>query len=136
MKRIISITLALLLLLGNVGLTYGTHFCGGHAVIGEFMMGESHLDCGMGMMDMEHSEADTNISAPDCCSNQYISADVDDVTKKELNSELITPFVTIAVAAVLFTFTPIHETKALPIVNTSPPILEQDFQSSYQVYLI
>ena len=124
------------MLLSNVGLTYGTHFCGGHAVIGEFMMGESHLDCGMGLMDMEHSDADTNVSAPNCCSNQYISSDMDDVAKKELSSELISPFVTIAVATVLFTFTPIQETNQLPVVDTSPPLLEQDFQSSYQIYLI
>lgn len=136
MKRIISIALALLLLLGNVGLTYGTHFCGGHAVISEFMIGETHLDCGMGMMDMDHNDGDIHISAPDCCSNQYISADVDDVTKKELSSELIIPFVTIATAVILFTLTPIGETKGLPIIDTSPPLLEQDFQSAYQVYLI
>jgi hypothetical protein len=52
LKIIIFISLSLILLLGNVGFTFGTHLCGRHEVVSEVMLGEKHLDCGMGMMEI------------------------------------------------------------------------------------
>jgi hypothetical protein len=46
-KKVIAISLSLILLLGNMGLSVATHYCGGHAVKSGLRLGGATFDCGM-----------------------------------------------------------------------------------------
>lgn len=47
MKKIIALSLSLILLLSNVGFSVATHYCGGHAVKSALTLGGETVDCGM-----------------------------------------------------------------------------------------
>ncbi len=74
MKSIVSVSLALLLLVANVGFSMNTHFCGGEAVETSFSIGLHNPDCGMDNMD-EACEAnlpiEEQIMPQPCCENQH-----------------------------------------------------------------
>lgn len=136
LKKLMSISLALLLLLGNIGLTVGTHFCGGHAVASEMMIGEKHLDCGMGMMDMSsHGDEGTHFSKS-CCENQYVSIESEELFKQELSEKVAPVFVAVAVAKFLFSFDVERNFQQLGFKDTSPPLPDQDIQVLHQVFRI
>ncbi|MFT6939759.1 MAG: hypothetical protein ACJASN_001245 [Cyclobacteriaceae bacterium] len=137
LKKVISISLLIVLLLGNVGFTYGTHICDGHAVISEVMLGEKPLDCGMAMMEMrEASSNDLHISKPPCCENQYVTMEVDEIFKKDVSQQLAPIFVATTVALVLYIVRlDFNEYQPIP-ADSSPPFLKQDFQAIHQVFLI
>lgn len=125
------------MLLGNLGITFGTHFCGGHPVVSELMLGEKHLDCGMGMMDMpEESHDYPHYSRPACCENQYLSAEVDELFKKEVSNESAHYLIITAIAAVLYSVEFEEPLDQPQPVDTSPPFKRQDFQVLHQVFLI
>lgn len=124
-------------MLGNVGVTFGTHICGGHAVISEVMLGEKYLDCGMGMMEMPEAAHDgQHFSKPPCCENQYVSIQVDEIFKKSIPQEIAPTFFATAIANILYTVKiDINEDQPIP-VDTSPPLLIQDFQVLHQVFVL
>ncbi|MEQ9403582.1 MAG: hypothetical protein RIM99_08360 [Cyclobacteriaceae bacterium] len=138
MKRLIAISLALILLLGTTGFTYGTHFCMGRAMKSELMIGHEHMDCGMGMMDQEvHMDDQMHYAPPDCCENEYLSVDTDDLFKNSVTSELSGAFVVVTIAHVLYAID--YDPAALEhtfAVDSSPPLPDQDFQALHQVFLI
>lgn len=125
------------MLLGNVGFTYGTHFCMGMAVNSELMLGHEHMDCGMGMDDSKSEETDqTHFSAPPCCENQYVSVESDDTFTKSLSLDLQHTFVAITLATALYVVDVDFSTNE-PLANdTSPPLLKQDFTVLHQVFRI
>ncbi len=137
LKKVTSISLIFMLLLGNLGITFGTHFCGGRAIVSELMFGEKHLDCGMGMMDMPEAEHDSpHFSKSPCCENQYVSAEVDETLNKEVSNEAAQFFVAIAIATILYSIE-FEETFDQPIpVDTSPQLGSPDYQALHQVFLI
>ncbi len=51
MKKILAISLALIMLSTNTGLSMATHYCGGLAVKSQLVLGHESLDCGMSNMD-------------------------------------------------------------------------------------
>jgi hypothetical protein len=77
-KKVISISLTVLLLLSNAQLSFGKHFCGGLVVKNEWMLGHQHLDCGMGMMDKEkhHEDDPYHFDIPQCCDNEYLGLSI------------------------------------------------------------
>lgn len=137
LKKIISISLSLILLLGNVSLTYGTHFCGGHAVINEVMLGHEHMDCGMGMMDMDHFNDDFNIAAPDCCTNQYISVETDQLFKQDVSIDLGQIFVLATLSKTLYLVPePTQESSNTAFIESSPPLPHQRLHLLNETFLI
>jgi hypothetical protein len=134
-KKTISIALSLILLLSNVGFTMGTHFCGGHAVISELMIGEEHLDCGMAMVEKSVSDK-LSISAPNCCANQYLSPSTDDAEKKDakINSTISVEFLAFAFA--IYRIDSPSTSTPSSFLPKDPPLPDLDFQSVHQVFLI
>ena len=103
MKKLLAISLALILLFSNIGLTMATHFCGGHAVASEISIGHKQLGCGMPDMDVhKHFEPLKGIhfKALDCCENDFQNILIED----EFNSNPI--FNTISVDIVTFVVLP------------------------------
>ena len=83
MKQLISILLATLMLLPNIGLTLSTHFCGGHAVEHSLSIGLADLSCGM--MD-EVGKGSSSLGMENhCCSNQYQLVQLDDDVTDQKN---------------------------------------------------
>lgn len=131
----LSIALAMTLLLSSVGLTYGTHYCGGHAVVEALMIGQHELDCGMAMMDMAETHDELTLSAPDCCSNHYISASTDEANKKESTIKSFSQLVAVTIAQVLYLVYPATLSDT-PFKAYTPPLIHPDLQLQLQVFLI
>lgn len=109
----------------------------GTAMKSGVMLGQEHMECGMGIMDHENHEDDQmHFSAPDCCENEYVSVDTDDLFKKNVTQELAPLFVATTLAAILYTIEFDFNIDQPITVDTSPPLADQDFQVLHQVFLI
>jgi hypothetical protein len=80
MRKVIAISLSLILLLSNAGLTLGSHYCGGKVVESQLMIGAKNLDCGMPDMKAtcEKENASNTIQPIPCCENHYTTASLKD----------------------------------------------------------
>jgi hypothetical protein len=81
-KKLISISLALLMLVSNLGFAMNTHYCGGEAVKTSFTIGLHNPNCGMPDMDekcqvLPLSEA--QLKPKPCCENQHQLVHLDDI---------------------------------------------------------
>ncbi len=81
MKRLASFILAFIFLGSNLGFAMGTHFCGGHAMGTEVLLGHADLSCGM-MPELpahhfDHPRDQTIHSIP-CCANEFQSLKIQD----------------------------------------------------------
>lgn len=135
MKKVASFILAFVFLGSNLGFAVGTHFCGGHAMETEVMLGYDDLSCGM----MPEAAVDTNHEHPSihsvpCCLNEFsslqIEDDFDSAPKATLQATaiLISLFV---VADYTFDFNP----KSNFILH-APPALPDDVSIRLQVFRI
>ncbi|MEQ9304969.1 MAG: hypothetical protein RJQ14_13755 [Marinoscillum sp.] len=136
MKKVVSISLTLILLLGNIGITHGTHFCGGQAVLSEFMIGQELMDCGMDMMEMRHSNEASSFSIPDCCANEYISADTGEALKPQLTGKKILPLQTVVLPVLLYAVEFSRSTDPNLTLIPSPPLIDQDIPVLIQSFLL
>lgn len=117
-----------------MGITFSTHFCMDRAVDNELMIGMHELSCGMMDMDANCETAGTNIMAPGCCDNEFISVEIQDkyeLLKEDFSLE----------PSFLFTYTFLFDQlkinePSLAYADHYPPPLEQDFQSLYQCFLL
>lgn len=104
MKKGISILLSLILLLGHVSLTRGTHYCGGEAVETKILFDDTRLGCDM--MDMQSTcnlpvksaQPEEQFEKVPCCDNDYqtirLSNEyVKDVVQFTINIEFAATFV-------------------------------------------
>ncbi len=138
MKKIISISLAIILLLSNAGFAVATHYCGGQAVKSSIVLGNAWIDCGM-KMEKECANTETKgvqITKTPCCQNEYQSLDVEDDYKPTIvQSNVHVEFV---VSSIIFSILlPLsvgsNETE---YAICSPPFLERDVPALQQVFLI
>ncbi|MGL1885177.1 MAG: hypothetical protein OCD76_01585 [Reichenbachiella sp.] len=138
MKKIISISLAFILLLSNAGFAVATHYCGGQAVKSSIVLGNAMIDCGM-KMDKECESKETigiQISKTPCCQNEYQSLDVEDdykqsVLRSNVNIEFIAAFINSFILTPLFA-----DSNESEYANYSPPFLESDIPTLHQVFLL
>ena len=132
MKRIISISLALLMLFSSVGFSMNTHFCGGVAVETSFSIGLHNPDCGMPDMDRECESIpskEKQIKQKPCCENQHQLLQLDEnadvqITSIEVHPVFLVAFIHSFVQPVLFADQSlVHNT------YYSPPYLTRTFKS-------
>lgn len=140
MKKSLAISLALILLLSNAGITMATHFCGGQAVMNKVMLGQGHLNCGMPDMDTDcESESNEGIhyKTNPCCENHYQSLEVEDDYHQ---SNIVQLNINIDFAiALIHTFLNIElfsEDDKPQYANYSPPLLLRDITVLNQVFII
>lgn len=141
MKRILSISLVLLILTGNLGLTIATHFCGGQAVMSEFTFGNEHLDCGMNDTEdsCESDRADQTVGREGCCENKYlnITGSIEDDYNPTAQFDIPNAKFVFALVGTFFRLHFPEADQKSPSLNFHPPpVLEQDFQVLYQTFLI
>lgn len=140
MKRSISIFLIIFLMIGQTGLTFATHYCGGFAVKTKLMLSNELPDCGMNMMtacEMNPSHEDGPlVKREPCCQNHF--------TKIEANQDLLTGFLETSES---FTFEFSLPAEGLVFVcdreeliprasSNSPPESVFDLQVLFQSFLI
>ncbi|MEQ6166957.1 HYC_CC_PP family protein [Ekhidna sp. MALMAid0563] len=138
MKKVISISLALLMLTSHLGFAVGTHFCGGLAVEAKLMIGHEHLDCGMADMDKKcegKSDGKTYLDKMPCCENEYLSIEVEDEFKPTLEqSTLNFEFVAAFVVSYLDVFS-VDEVNP-QYTEYDPPLVTEDISTLHQVFII
>lgn len=137
-KRFLAISFALLILLSNMGFTFTTHYCGGHAVQSKLMIGLGDLGCGMESMDnsCESLPDQESLKPKACCDNDFITFDIEDeynsgIEKISIDTKFAFSFI--------YTFYQLNLDEANQIIALSdhpPPLLERDIQSLYQTFLL
>ncbi|MBD3627731.1 hypothetical protein [Cyclobacterium sp.] len=139
MKKIISISLLFILLIGNSGLAVATHYCGGLAVESQFVLGHAELNCGMSDMDKScesGSSKEKQIKKKPCCENEYQSLELEDEFKSQvIGSSFNLKFG----AAFVITFTSSSNTSKADKAKYkyySPPLIERDITVLVQSFLI
>jgi hypothetical protein len=108
----------------------------GRAVDSELMIGRHELSCGMMDMDASCESTGTNIMAPGCCDNKFISVEIEDdyqIVESEINLDANFLF---AFAYTFLLTSPQGTEPFMGILDKHPPPLEEDFQSLYQSFLL
>ncbi|MCV9388565.1 HYC_CC_PP family protein [Reichenbachiella ulvae] len=138
MKKIIAISLSLIILMSHVGLSVSTHYCGGEAVRTHIGIQSVDLSCGM-----EEAKAalpidcESAISMNSCCDDQLLTADVEDeiqTAKMQLTFDLDFLFVLVAVLSD-FTSTQIDHQPSY-FDTSPPPLLKSSLQVLFQSFLL
>lgn len=136
MRKAIAISLSLILLLSNVGLTLASHYCGGKAVESQLMIGANNLDCGMPDMDATcTNNGATNTFQPiPCCENHFTTVSLKDgFTASSLitipNAIFIQAFVT---SFIDFSFA--RESLTDDYFTYLPPVTRPDISILFQVF--
>jgi hypothetical protein len=137
MQRIISVILIIILLVSNITLTFGVHFCSGVEVTSKIMIGHDHLSCGMASIDVtcDGSENQTFcLNNATCCETQYqtliASVDFFIVEKQQVHFHLDSAVLVLLLINDLLPKTPHFYTEY------SPPPLERNIQILFQTFLI
>jgi hypothetical protein len=137
-KQIISIFLSSLILVSSMGITFSTHFCMGRAVQNELSFGMDTLSCGMidEATSCSSDSAGQQLMAPSCCDNEFLSIQIQDDYQKISNEiSFETQFLYAFTYTFLFDYQNNREL-SLALADHSPPLLEQDYLSLYQSFLL
>lgn len=132
MKRIISISLGLLMLVSNVGFTMNTHFCGGEAVETSFSIGLHNPDCGMPDMDRDCETipyTEEQIKSKPCCENQHQLLHLDENADVQATSVEFNPVFLLHSYIRLFSLFYLLINLLLITPITLPPYLTRTFKS-------
>lgn len=138
-KEAFSISLALLMLVSNVGFSLNTHFCGGEVVKSSFTIGLHNPDCEMANMDNtcdRNPSKEHQLAQKPCCENQHQIVQLDENATTELASININP---VFVAAFIHVFVQplVFADQALTtFVDYSAPLTDKDIQVLFQTFLI
>ena len=133
-KRIISGLLILIVLVGTVGVSYDSHYCGGRFVKSQISIIPSTLSCGM------QKEADKNCDGQEtfsrvCCSNEHMAFELnEDYSVDQAQAPTFISNFSIPVS-IIEEYEFIDETE-YSFLGYSPPPLERDIVVFYQSFLI
>jgi hypothetical protein len=139
LKKLISISLSLLLLFSNTGFSINTHFCGGEAKETTISIGAQKTGCGMeeeaGMCD-KSPRSEKKISASPCCKDHHqIVQLVDKANIKsfsvEINPTFLLSFLNTYAQPEIFA-----EQAFTKNPSYFPGIPDKDIQVLYQTFLI
>ena len=141
MKKISSIFLAILLLLTNLGVGMGTHYCGGKAVKSQLMMGFHSIDCGMKSMDTSCNPAprdnhDHRFQKKPCCENKFVEMDAEDATTNKVVVNSLTLDFLVTFSYTFLSFDPFISDGDTRYLSYTPPILKQDLPVLFESFLI
>lgn len=139
LKKLISISLALLLLVSNTGFTLNTHFCGGIAVKTSFSFGLHNPDCGMDDTT-ENCEAPSSqsnhLKTKPCCENQHQLLNLDEnanlhSVSTSFSTSFFIAFVHSFIAPILFV-----EQRVIDNFSFLYPKPDKDLKVLFQSFLI
>lgn len=136
LKKLLAISLSIIMLMSSIGVTLATHFCMGHAVDSQWSLGKADVDCGMGMAVIQTCDHETQLNRVPCCENKYQSATHDEsLTQAELLLNFKISFDTAIV--MLFNWQPTFNTVTFSENSFySPPLLAQVIPVLHQSFLL
>lgn len=138
MRKAIAISLSLILLLSNVGITLASHYCGGLAVESQFMIGANNLDCGMPDMDATCASTDAanTVQSIPCCENHYTTVSVEDGFTVSNIASIPNAIFIQAFVATFIDFSFVRESLTDDFFTYLPPIPRQSITILFQVFRI
>ncbi len=139
MKRIVAISLAIILLMSNLGLTVATHYCGGHAVRSGLLLGGGDFDCGMMDVGTDYRDTSakyTHFAAEHCCKNLHQTLQTDNNLQTDLSVPEFHAPVTVLAPYAFHYFEPVTAVEIAPFRIDPPPLSERDIQILFQIFLI
>ncbi len=126
------------MLASHVGFAVGTHFCMGHAVETKLMIGNDHLDCGIGDMDRDckrKSDLEPYLDKVPCCENEYLSIEVEDEFNPGIDQNSFKlEFVAVFAISYINLFNTYKEKPQYSVYD--PPLVPKDISILHQVFLI
>lgn len=138
MKRLVSFILAFIFLGSNLGLAMGTHFCGGHVMETEVILGHADLSCGMMPESPAHHADhphDQNIHAIPCCANEFQSLNIQDDFQSSSLKVVVEEIAALLPIIEVPDFTNLFPTNN-PLPLYSPPIRTGEVTILFQVFRI
>lgn len=130
----VSTSLVFLMLASSFGLTFATHYCGGHAVASVLALGHIDLDCGM---KIDHADAmrGHTLRSKTCCENEYVSVEVDDQFSASLQ-EIAIDFKCVVACVSTPTLPHFQRTQIIAFSDYFPPPLIANMQVVHQTFLL
>lgn len=130
-----AISLALLVLLSNIGLAINTHFCGGEAIETTFSLGLRNPDCNMMQSCEKKTSEDDQFETMPCCNNQHQVIETDEMAKTQAQSSF-NPAVFTVLTQILRQPLLIVDEGQTQHSEYPPPFFERDIQVLFQTFLI
>lgn len=136
MKRVASFIIAFVFLGSNLGFAVGTHFCGGHAMEAEVMLGHKDLSCGMMPETTTHHEDHQHqvLDTIPCCQNEFQSFQLEEDFDYSIVKTLIQPVSTFVSLFVVANFS--LSTTSYSVTAYTPPLPQEDVSILFQVFRI
>lgn len=139
MKKILSVSLALIILFANIGFSMNTHFCGGEAVETSYSIGLHSPDCGMDNMDgtcETTPPTEEQIIPQPCCENQHQLMQLDEQATIQ-SGTVFTHFVFLAAFIAVFVQPVIIADHTFTQhTNYRAPLPDEDIQVLFQTFII
>jgi hypothetical protein len=140
MKKLISISLSIIVLIGNLWLTQGIHFCGGEIADITVAAGQSELDCGMerkveqSCHHHHHDDGSDQMKKKSCCEDVYHSFILD--TDYQISDIQNLPLVKFAVAFISTYIPNLVQPQSLAKLAhyEAPPPESSSFQALFQIF--
>lgn len=136
MKKLLAISLALVVMTSNIGLAMVTHYCGGQAVASQIVIGQGTLGCGMSNMQMrtEQKNSEIEYESSGCCEDHYQSFEIEDeynLLQLSINLDFVASFVHSFLDLVI-----LSEEEHPQYAQYSPPLIFRDIPVLNQTFII
>lgn len=135
MKKLLAISLALVVLTSNIGIAMVTHYCGGQAVTSQLVIGQGTLGCGMSNLEMRtEQQSDMGYEPSGCCEDHYQSFEIEDefnLLQLSINLDFV--------AAIVHSFLDLvilSEEEHPQLAHYSPPLIFRDIPVLNQTFII
>jgi hypothetical protein len=135
-RRVISGLLTLAVLIGTVGVSYDSHFCGGELIKSQLSIIPHSLSCGMKMQAcIDDDNKNTSSISTICCSNDHMSIELcDDYV--EYHAQQLTFINDFSYPDLITHFSPTSLTVEYEFLGYTPPPAYDDVIILHQTFLI
>jgi hypothetical protein len=133
--KIMSISMALVVLLSTISMTIDMHYCGETMV--DFSLFHNVKSCGMEKAPLVYHCENSEINKKPCCSDQQLIVEGTPDLKGAFNN--FTPQQQLFVSLFLYSYIGLFEgtvSKEVPFFDYAPPFVKRDVQVWQQTFLI
>jgi hypothetical protein len=133
--KIMSISMALVVLLSTISMTIDMHYCGETMV--DFSLFHNVKSCGMEKAPLVYHCENSEINKKPCCSDQQLIVEGTPDLKGTFNN--FTPQQQLFVSLFLYSYIGLFEgtvSKEVPFFDYAPPFVKRDAQVWQQTFLI
>ena len=137
MKKLLAISLSLLVLLSSSGFTVARHLCNGNATKTQIALSHTIEGCAMAQSKKTcDSDKTPNLESKSCCDNEYLSLNTSENYKSnEFKFHVDLKFAYSFVHAFIVSLE-IYSEKSQTFLAYNPPSIQQDKHVLFQSFLI